>query len=41
MAKLQVESPGRATNPKMLIFPQKMLEGQGLAKLFTRQRQTV
>jgi hypothetical protein len=24
----------------MLIFPQKMLEGQGLGKLFTRRRQT-
>jgi hypothetical protein len=34
VAELQLESPGRATISKMLIFPQKMLCRQGLAKLF-------
>jgi len=32
VTKLQVESPGRATISKMLIFPQKMLCRQGLPK---------
>jgi len=32
VAEFQVKSPGRATLSKMLIFPQKMLCRQGLAK---------